>query len=506
MFEHIFANIAILQAFTVFVTLEKNEQYLKVWWITVFLICLTACIFSIYGVYKKWDGSPVIVNFANQGTPIYRIPFPAVTICPESKSVQNLFSYTKIMQKKLRHRNTTQDEDLKFEYMALVCKYHEKINYTNPKTFPDEFLDLLNTIKPNLIKWNCMYLGEKYDCNQMFVKILTDEGICYTFNMLDRTDIYRDKVLQYKDYQRSLYKMSEWSVEHGYTQNAQFLAYPRRALLAGASNGLTLNILTPKDYLDYACRKNSLQGYKVILHSPMRIPRPSQQYFRVPLDQSVVGAVQPVMISTSDRVQMYHPKRRGCYFPSERHLKFFKIYTSLNCKLECLTNYTLSRCQCVNFFMPRENGTKMCGTGKITCMREAERFLQAKDLYLKLSDNKSLKKNSQCDCLPICTDTTYEVETSQSDWNWKMTYSAHGTPWPNDTHLSSLTIFFKSDTFITSERNELYGPIDFLANFGGLLGLFTGFSVLSLMEILYFLSVRLICNNRLYGFWAGSEI
>lgn len=71
--------------------------------------------------------------------------------------------------------------------------------------------------------------------------------------------------------------------------------------------------------------------------------------------------------------------------------------------------------------------------------------------------------------------------------------------------MSSLTLFFKSDHFITSERNELYGPLDFLANVGGLLGLFTGFSILSLMEIIYFLSLRLISNKMTYGQWAKSE-
>lgn len=33
--------------------------------------------------YKKWEVAPVIVTFATKETPIYEIPFPAVTICPE---------------------------------------------------------------------------------------------------------------------------------------------------------------------------------------------------------------------------------------------------------------------------------------------------------------------------------------------------------------------------------------------------------------------------------------
>lgn len=73
--------------------------------------------------------------------------------------------------------------------------------------------------------------------------------------------------------------------------------------------------------------------------------------------------------------------------------------------------------------------------------------------------------------------------------------------------MARVTIFFKEMQFITSERNELYGSTDFLANCGGLLGLFMGFSFLSSVEIIYFLTVRLWCNLKRFGrhFWSGSE-
>lgn len=75
------------------------------------------------------------------------------------------------------------------------------------------------------------------------------------------------------------------------------------------------------------------------------------------------------------------------------------------------------------------------------------------------------------------------------------------------THMSYLQVFFKGNNFITSERNELYGVTDFLANAGGLLGLFTGFSILSLVEILYYLTLRILCNIRLFGAtkWSGKS-
>lgn len=41
--------------------------------------------------YKKWVRSPVIVTFATKQTPIWQIPFPAVTICPETKAKSSVY-------------------------------------------------------------------------------------------------------------------------------------------------------------------------------------------------------------------------------------------------------------------------------------------------------------------------------------------------------------------------------------------------------------------------------
>ncbi|KAL9702778.1 hypothetical protein quinque_006296 [Culex quinquefasciatus] len=40
----------------------------------------------IDGMYRKWDENPVIVTF-DKVTPVWAIPFPAVTICSETKVV-----------------------------------------------------------------------------------------------------------------------------------------------------------------------------------------------------------------------------------------------------------------------------------------------------------------------------------------------------------------------------------------------------------------------------------
>jgi acid-sensing ion channel, other len=44
----------------------------------------------------KWTQNPVIVSFANRPTSIWHIPFPAVTICPETKARKSLVNITKM--------------------------------------------------------------------------------------------------------------------------------------------------------------------------------------------------------------------------------------------------------------------------------------------------------------------------------------------------------------------------------------------------------------------------
>lgn len=60
--------------------------------------------------------------------------------------------------------------------------------------------------------------------------------------------------------------------------------------------------------------------------------------------------------------------------------------------------------------------------------------------------------------------------------------------------LSKLRIHYKTKKVLTLKRSEFYGEAVFLANCGGFLGLFMGFSILSLVEIFYYSTIRMFCN------------
>lgn len=91
------------------------------------------------------------------------------------------------------------------------------------------------------------------------------------------------------------------------------------------------------------------------MHTPGDVAQVSKQYFRIPFDQEVLISIRPKIITTSDGLKHYEPNRRQCYFQKERALRYFNIYSQSNCELECLANFTLSKCGCVKFSMPRKH-------------------------------------------------------------------------------------------------------------------------------------------------------
>jgi Amiloride-sensitive sodium channel len=64
--------------------------------------------------------------------------------------------------------------------------------------------------------------------------------------------------------------------------------------------------------------------------------------------------------------------------------------------------------------------------------------------------------------------------------------------------VAEIGVVMRENEFIALRRSQLYGTTEFLANCGGLLGLFLGFSIVSILELVYFCTIRLFCNFQMY--------
>ncbi|XP_055621987.1 pickpocket protein 28-like [Toxorhynchites rutilus septentrionalis] len=473
----------------------------KFWWVFVFLLSLFGCGKLIDNIYRKWEENPVIITFDEETTPVWQIPFPAVTVCPEAKIKRDYLNFTDSFLK-FAHRSSSNLTDVERQYLLSTLQICDEWFHTWPtyhhiydKYFlKDNIVHILKRI--SFLADDTIYYCELNDilCKEMFTETVTEEGICMTFNGFSSRDMFWEDSL-HKDYNylAETGPAISWSLEDGYHPDADLNSYPIRVHGSGFRAGIYVHLMTTNRDLDYHCRES--QGFKVSLHAPSEYPQVSSKFIRVTLGRDVTIAVKPQIVGTDPQLFGYKPERRQCYFNNERQLKFYRVYTQANCELECLTNFTLQKCGCVRFSMPRSAQTRTCETSELYCTLEAQKQLleQNADNYIR----RKAGAGTACKCLPSCNSIQYDAEITQTIFNFKETLRLRlgpiGVPYEDmikSKQISKLEIYFKDAQFITSKRTELYGTTDFIASCGGILGLCMGVSLLSLVELLYFCSIR----------------
>lgn len=68
----------------------------RIWWIVSFALSVFLCVNLIYTLWLKWQENPVIISFDHTLLSIGEIPFPAITLCPLTRSRMDKFNYTKV--------------------------------------------------------------------------------------------------------------------------------------------------------------------------------------------------------------------------------------------------------------------------------------------------------------------------------------------------------------------------------------------------------------------------
>uniref|UniRef100_A0A182Q221 Pickpocket n=1 Tax=Anopheles farauti TaxID=69004 RepID=A0A182Q221_9DIPT len=484
---------------------NKRTTIERIWWFIVCLLSLYGCGRLIHSVYTKWDQDPVVVTFAEKPAPVFSIPFPAVTICPETKVRKKDLDFSKAYEfynDELLWQFMAAEQMVKLEALLQVCDFSFGLQMNND-SYADNVVQVLQKLAIPFedIFVMCGWRAVPIDCRKFFKRTLTDSGICYTFNSLAANELMRQDQL-HDEYEYTLENETAkfWNMDDGYSSRAGGDTYPRRTFGAGIRAGMYLILKVRKKDMDYLCG-NSFQGFRVHLHTPDQYPRTTNQFFRIPLSQEVSVSVDPLLIDTGPNVRQYKPNRRLCYYNHERYLRYFKVYSKFNCDIECLANYTLHMCGCVPFSLPRDKEARICGLGMVPCADQATSVLEEMDIVHEF--NKSENFLDKCNCLPACNAIVYNTEISQAGFDWRKL--AENIDLLSDEldemELSYLSIHFKVARFIPIKRSELFGLTDFLANCGGVLGLFMGVSILSIVEILYYCTLkpimaRTVSNSR----------
>ncbi|XP_071453479.1 sodium channel protein Nach-like isoform X2 [Hetaerina americana] len=205
---------------------------------------------------------------------------------------------------------------------------------------------------------------------------------------------------------------------------------------------------------------------KVFIHDSMEVPaielRPQHEWDSR-ISQLVFSAK---MTYTTLGARQLSIGQRHCIFPDELQLKLDpEGYTYSGCLRECHADEAMRLCDCIPPFVNEKGNYKQCDLRGLVCLAEHK---------------EQLINSDACSCELDCKNTVYEVEKLSSGLC-------------KQNYCGPLHIGFVSWPMVRYKREVLFGWVDLFVSFGGIAGLFLGFSLLSGVEIIYYLTLRALC-------------
>ncbi|XP_039287308.1 pickpocket protein 28-like [Nilaparvata lugens] len=301
---------------------------------------------------------------------------------------------------------------------------------------------------------------------------MTVDGICYSFNLMSPSKRYNQKFGAQHIFSHSTNNINgDSEIEDSDSGQTQIAG---GNLLTSAKLFLDFNA----DDISEECKSKGY-GFLVRVHNPFEDPQGHQPAF-IDVDKTTTVKILPKIITSSQNLINWNPLDRGCYFHHERKLKFYKVYTQLNCEIECQANTTLEQCGCNMFYQIYSfTESKICEADKFQCV-------------LNITNNETGKEQNPCGCLPGCNEYEYEIRTYPTTQTWaeaeslnsSIAFSTQGFHLDRSKQksYSSIKLEYNNEGISKKSRIGIYSFTAFIAQIGGLLGLFVGFSLLPEMS------------------------
>lgn len=440
--------------------LHWSERF---WWIMSLAISVIVCSYFIHQVWMKL--TPVVITFNEEATHVSDIEFPTITICNELKILPSAVNYSHYMNiiEDSSSSTTISDEIIQQMYaITRVCRNDSRKvdDYVTKRNIQIDrnFVPLLENISVDFLKV-CEYnFNGTQPCRKTFSPILTDYGLCYTINNLSTEKIYKNETLA-DDFLR---------VKSAFTQPFRMERARQRFVIDSKVPKREIGI---KGICFNPWAESSVA---IFVHPAEEMPDLSKFHYFIPWGwQGHISLRANIMSTDEDVIESYKKDERKCIAESENELKFFRTYTQSNCHIDVIVNEIIKRCKCAATWMPRSNDVRICSGSDFDCVTGIE------------NQSSNLTKK----CLPACKSTTYDYDIFPSRLADSLLYSSDDIP-------IRISISFENDQYFGMKRSESYGKIDFLAGVGGIVGLFMGISFLSIIEVLYYPTLRAFCNVR----------
>ncbi|XP_069962655.1 pickpocket protein 19-like [Bactrocera oleae] len=393
------------------------------------------CLLIYFSQYlaNRFTHSVLKTTIYSTNYPIYKVPFPEVTIC--NKNRLNWARLEEVKHKFLWHaHHNTSYERLFVEIVAMfdtfMFGYFER--FANLTDKPIAELNYINfTEVARSMTWrceelltDCVWRYHPVNCCDIFIRRRSNLGICMAFNSVESS---RGLLKQKMD--------SKW---------------PWRVGDGGLRNSLQVRTLLNEDkHSPYSTNSKGISIMNVQPHvwSFSSIDIPKDVYARVYLDAFM---------------SFYDPAtKRQCVFKDEEDSPDFKtltghVYMYENCLAECQQQHLMKFCNCtVDIFFPI-GPYPICKLVDFPCLARHNHFVQ----YFQESIKEPSITNYTgmvCKCFYNCRSGRYNTKVRtrplQPKEHWKT----------NDTLL--LDINFQRDFIIVYKTNLVYTWIDLLCEY-----------------------------------------
>lgn len=310
----------------------------------------------------------------------------------------------------------------------------------------------------------CSFGSKEENCSQIFNTVLTDDGLCCTFNAVDDQFMYQANSptdnLNPED--MAGYYPVDWTPENQYgdtDMSTNF--YPRIAKGIGSRMGLTVLLNTSSE--EYFCTSTKSYGFKVMIHSPVEKPKIGNFGLLVTNQRETRISIKPSIQGASPKIKSISLSKRHCLFSDEGNLTYYRTYSRKNCELECEAKFIKEYCGCILYYLPKvDPNTTICTPWDNKCTRDVQQRMESADTNISCEN-----------CVPACFELSYDTVITSMPFvkaNFTTKEDIPQRLFKDDfdggrSDLAIVHIYYGNNFFRSIVKEELFGFTEFLCEF-----------------------------------------
>ncbi|XP_017121005.1 sodium channel protein Nach [Drosophila elegans] len=480
---------------------QSPVRYAKALWLAVLTALVIYTHIVIVDLTQEYLVQPTEIHKAPDLVHVANSPFPAVGVCTANKISQRLLRDYAV--KLFQHQGNSSlqavalDVDDMADRLLVLAQFYlnpleterwnaselgrlHRLLFSYYRDSEYSVRDILRDLSPDCgeLVIRGIVFGAPVNTSRLFLKRPTSSNVCCIFN-------YRRA-----SYSRFATKRAE--------DDAEMRAVPKVVFESNSILNSVQFVLqgTPEDDMTNTFNTNNAFHLTIFPQEDYAtVQSTTLGEVLVDHDTIVEIPIQPMFFTSAKEVHGVPPHIRRCYYPEEGSRLLNQTYYSLDeCLLVCRIKSMIDHCGCVS---PPMGGSSLdvayCMLPDLPCLMRWKSiwygynefsFLQSKDEHLA---------QRQCEqCLPTCNGVSMSITTNvaplRRTYNNTVYFTGLLKGLNNERPLAIIKLFFKL-RFAQATKSQLVSTWVVLLNrFGGILSLMYGFSIVSYIEILYYLT------------------